>query len=178
MRKASGWVMMFQFQGQVPCSLTTAGQVQAAGHEGHGQHREQQGDFIGHGLRHRAGRAEQAVFVVGGPAAQKQRKHRQAGEGQNQQQAEVDVHGVQAIAQGQGQKEQQNRQERQHRRQPEEDGVGVVGHEELLAHQLEGVGQGLQKAVGADLVGAGPALHVAGHLALHPDHHQTDEADA
>ena len=51
---------------------------------------------------------------------------------------------------------------------PEEDAVHALGHQQLLGHQLDAVGQRLQQPVGTDLLGADPALDMAGAFPFAP----------
>src|SRR5208337_5008931 len=48
---------------------------------------------------------------------------------------------------------------------------------QLLAHEFDGVGQGLKQALRSDVERAWPQLHVTGHLALHPDEDEGIQPD-
>ncbi len=50
--------------------------------------------------------------------------------------------------------------------QPEQQGVGAERGDQLLAHQLAGIRQGLEQAVGPDLIGPRPPLDEPGHFPL------------
>ena len=70
------------------------------------------------------------------------------------------------------------REGEQHRQEDDDGGQPIDGlvhffrGDELFAHELEGVGHGLDGAVGAHLHGTGAELHMRRNLALHPDEKQ------
>ena len=68
-------------------------QVERAGQQDDAEDRHAQRDLVADDLGAGAQRAEEAVFVVGRPAAQDDAVHRQAGDGEDEQDADVDAAG-------------------------------------------------------------------------------------
>ncbi len=64
------------------------------------------------------------------------------------------------------------------RRDPEDERVGLGRHDVFLDQQLEGVGDGLQQAVGADSHRAQANLHVRQNLSLQPVHGDHGDREA
>ena len=83
---------------------------------------------------------------------------------------------VEVAADGHDREQQERRHEGDERGEDEHALLGLGGHQVFLEEELDAVGEGLEDAEGARLVGPDPVGHVGVELALEPDHeHRRDE---
>ena len=141
-------------------------QVEGAGGHQHTDQCEAHGNFIGHHLRRRAHGTEKRVLRIRGPAGDDDAVHTHRGHGQDEQQPRVDVGQPQRAGERDYRPRHQRRGKGQHRREQEQVTAGVGRNNDFLEQQLDGIGQRLQPALGADAVGAEAHLHIADDLAL------------
>ena len=158
-------------------------QIQAAGGHQHAHQSEAHGDFVGDDLRRRPHRAEEGILGVGRPAGDDHAVDAQRGQRQQVQQPGIQIGNHHAVAEGHDCPGRDRRSKGQHRRQQEQKAIRPARNDDFLEHQLHGVGDGLQPALGTDPVRTQPNLHVTNDLALgkgqirhaHQQRHQQDD---
>ncbi len=128
-------------------------QLERAHHQDDAHHRDEQRNFVGHVLGHGADSPEDRVLVVGGPAGHEDGQDRQGGEAEDQHDPHVHVPDDQGLGEGDHQEGEQHRQEDDDGGQPEDRLIRFFRGDELLAHELEGVGHGLEAPCGPTSMG-------------------------
>jgi len=136
-------------------------------------HRDEQGQhhrhFVADQLRHGPERPQQGVFVVATPPRHDDRQCAQRADGQHVQQTDIQIRPDHHRGEGDDGGNQDHRDDHQHRRQKVHRPVSMAGDDHFLDQELEGVGDTLDQAVGANPVRADPVLNARGDLALDPD---------
>ncbi len=107
-----------------------------------------------------------AYFELDGPAGDDDAVDAERGQRQDVQQAGIDVRQHQPGVERKHRPGRQRRHQRQHRREQKQQLVGAARNDDLLEHQLDGVGDRLQPTLGPDPVRPHAHLHVTDDLAL------------
>ncbi len=149
-----------------PCLQHDVGHVQAARHHQHDDQAEADRELVGHHLRRRAHRAEEGVLRVGRPAGDDHAVDLERGDRHQEQQAGVDVGEREFGPERHHHPGRQRRHDRHHRSDDVQDLVRLARENDLLEHQLEGVGDRLQQPAGTDAVRPEADVHEADHLAF------------
>ena len=150
----------------VRCASMIADRLSEPTPQQHGDDDEAHRDLVGHHLRRRAQRTQEGITRVGGPAGHDDAIDTERGDREQVQDADIDIGEREPGADRDHRPRNEAEDEGQHRRSEEHDLVGAGRQDGFLEEQLDGVGEGLQEAEGADHVGAHPQVHGRHNLAL------------
>src|ERR1035437_6536640 len=141
-------------------------EIEGAGHHQHGDNDKEHRNLVGDALGNDAGGGDDGELVARGPAAEHEGHDVDRAEGKDEEEADVEVARDEVFAERDRCEAEQRRGHDQERRDAEEQPVGAGRHNHLLREELEAVGDWLEPAAPAGLVGAGATLEAAGALAL------------
>src|SRR6185312_9085870 len=155
-------------------------QREGAAHHDHAEQRQAHRDLVGDQLRRRAHRAEEAVFGARAPTAEEETVEGDRADGEEVEDADRDVDAVEAdavlgVAPGDDREGEDAGEDGEQWPQYEQGRDRVFRPERLLGDELADVGKRLQKAEGADPVGAVAMLAAADQFPLD---HGEDRQDA
>ncbi len=176
----------------LPLRLDDIRQPQGTREDERAHHDEAEGDLVAYHLRRGPQRAEDAVFIARGPAAQDDAVLAEGGKGKDVEQAYIDVpddqldgppENVDRAAEGDDREQGEGGKQGDHGREDEEGLVRIRRDDIFLRERLYAVGYGLEEPVRTDPVRPEPDLEPAQHLSLrqgqvgNEEHEDRDDDD-